>query len=151
MKPSLMLLTLGLLGSITTSRAHAQSYVIDWFTFDGGGGQSTGGGYTLRGTIGQPDAGAMSGGPFTLVGGFWGVTVVTEEPPAPRLSIVLADPNTVIIAWPAPSTGFVLQQSSTLQAAGWGEVAAVPQVIGGQKQVVVSPPVGTVFYRLRKP
>jgi hypothetical protein len=45
---------------------------IPWFTIDGGGGTSTGGGFTLSGTIGQPDAGVtMTGGGFSLVGGFW--------------------------------------------------------------------------------
>jgi hypothetical protein len=44
---------------------------LSWHTIDGGGGTSTGGGFTLSGTIGQPDAGAMSGGDFALVGGFW--------------------------------------------------------------------------------
>src|SRR5207237_460684 len=42
---------------------------------DGGGGTSTGGGYSLSGTIGQPDASSftspMSGGNYSLVGGFW--------------------------------------------------------------------------------
>lgn len=37
-------------------------YAISWSTIDGGGGESSGGPYVLMGTIGQPDAGAMSGG-----------------------------------------------------------------------------------------
>jgi len=56
--------------------AHAQTgggYDLTWYTIDSGGGTSTGSSYTLLGTIGQPDAGvAMTGGGFTLVGGFWG-------------------------------------------------------------------------------
>jgi len=45
---------------------------INWYTIDGGGGTSSGGTFTLSGTIGQPDAGAaMTGGTFTLNGGFW--------------------------------------------------------------------------------
>jgi hypothetical protein len=41
---------------------------------DGGRGTfSTGGDYTLGGTIGQPDAGVMQGGDYTLGGGLWGV------------------------------------------------------------------------------
>ena len=51
--------------------ALAQSFDLSWYTVDGGGGTSTGGGFELSGTIGQPDAGAMSGGDFTLEGGFW--------------------------------------------------------------------------------
>lgn len=56
--------------------AYAQSalagYAIDWFTIDGGGAMnSSGGAYTLSGTIGQPDAGAMESGAYNLSGGFW--------------------------------------------------------------------------------
>ena len=41
-------------------------------TIDGGGVmRSTGGDFELSSTIGQPDAGIMSGGEFELVGGFW--------------------------------------------------------------------------------
>ncbi|MCS6909623.1 MAG: hypothetical protein NZM11_03520 [Anaerolineales bacterium] len=39
---------------------------------DGGGATfSSGGGYELGGMVGQPDAGTLSGGNFTLAGGFW--------------------------------------------------------------------------------
>ena len=55
-----------------TSTAHAQTYDLTWNTVDGGGASSTGGVYELTGTIGQPDAGMLSGGIFTLKGGFWG-------------------------------------------------------------------------------
>jgi len=59
--------------------AHAQSgggYDLTWSTVGSGGGQSVGGGYTLNGTIGQPDANAaLTGGGYTVVGGCWsGVT-----------------------------------------------------------------------------
>ncbi|MEA3339117.1 MAG: hypothetical protein U9R15_04040 [Chloroflexota bacterium] len=46
----------------------------------GGGGHafSTGDGYILGGTIGQPDAGVMAGGPYILQGGFWPGGAVTH-------------------------------------------------------------------------
>jgi hypothetical protein len=44
---------------------------LSWWTVDGGGGRSAGGGYHLEGTLGQPDAGQASGGGHALVGGFW--------------------------------------------------------------------------------
>ena len=45
---------------------------IPWFTVDSGGATtSAGGDFTLGGTAGQPDAGALSGGAYTLSGGFW--------------------------------------------------------------------------------
>jgi hypothetical protein len=61
-----------LLLALAVFAADAQDYAVDWWTVDGGGGTSTGGVYALSGTIGQPDTGEMSGGTFTLVGGFLG-------------------------------------------------------------------------------
>lgn len=46
-------------------------YNISWYTIDGGGGgTSSGGPYTLTGTIGQPDAAWCSGGDYEVLGGF---------------------------------------------------------------------------------
>jgi hypothetical protein len=58
-------------GNTSASAPLAVSYEITWFTIDGGGGESTGGTYTLGGSIGQPDAGVLTGGGYTLSGGFW--------------------------------------------------------------------------------
>jgi len=52
------------------SSANSQ-YELSWYTIDGGGGRSTGGSYTLTGTIGQPDAAYSAGGNYELLGGFW--------------------------------------------------------------------------------
>ena len=52
--------------------SQAQSYSIDWYKVAGGGGTSTGGTYSVSGTIGQHDAGGpMTGGSYSLTGGFW--------------------------------------------------------------------------------
>lgn len=72
----IILLIIGLLvivgGAIAgASGDRADNLSIPWWTVDGGGGDSSGGAYTLRGTTGQPDAGRASGGDFSLVGGFW--------------------------------------------------------------------------------
>ena len=48
------------------------SYEITWYTIDGGGGTIGSGAYTLDGTVGQPDAGMLTGGGYTLEGGYWG-------------------------------------------------------------------------------
>ncbi len=79
---------LAFLSGVITANAQSR-YALDWFTVDGGGGASTGGDFTLNGTIGQPDAGTMSGGNYSLAGGFWGAI---QTPP----SIL-----TVIEAWVA--------------------------------------------------
>ncbi len=59
------------IAAITATPTSAQ-YTMDWFTIDGGGAmRTTGGAFTLGGTIGQPDAGFMSGPGYDLAGGFW--------------------------------------------------------------------------------
>jgi hypothetical protein len=131
-------------------RALAQQYSIDWYTIDGGGGTSTGGVYAVSGTIGQPDAGAMSGGNYTLEGGFWGIIAVVQMPGAPLLTIIATGPGTVVVSWPYPSTGFSLQQNFAVETANWTDVGASPEHVGDNWQVPVSPPVGNKFYRLKK-
>jgi hypothetical protein len=74
---ALFLLASVALGSIAPAVAQSgNGYDLTWSTVDGGGYTfSTGGGYTLGGTIGQPDAGGLTGGNYTLGGGFWGSIV----------------------------------------------------------------------------
>jgi len=66
------LVVAALLLSVSTAFAQpAGLYDLSWNTIDGGGGTSAASGYTLTGTLGQPDAGTLSGGSYTLQGGFW--------------------------------------------------------------------------------
>jgi len=47
-------------------------YDLSWWTVDGGGATfSTGGSYSLGGTIGQPAAGVIALENYVLQGGFW--------------------------------------------------------------------------------
>jgi hypothetical protein len=76
-----------------------QSYSIDWFTIDGGGGTSTGALYSVSGTIGQPDAGGpLSGGNYSLTVGFWSLLSVVQMPGSPWLSIMLMATNTALVS-----------------------------------------------------
>ena len=62
-----MLLVIGVALAAVTA-----GYDLSWWTADGGGGTSSGGNYSLSGTIGQPDAGPVLSGPgYQLSGGFW--------------------------------------------------------------------------------
>src|SRR5687768_1962491 len=87
-------------------QALAQSggiYDLSWNTTDGGGSTSaTGGAYSLGGTIGQPDAGASSGGAYALTGGFWGIANVIPTPtPSPNPTATpTATPTTTPTATP---------------------------------------------------
>ena len=71
-----ILLALGCLLLVAVPLAIAQSsdepqFTLSWWTVDAGGDSSEEGGYVLAGTAGQPDAGLLEGGGFTLGGGFW--------------------------------------------------------------------------------
>lgn len=57
---------------------------IDQYVIAGGGGTSTGGNLRLDGTIGQASAAnSVSGGNFTLSGGYWGTVTTTAVTPTP--------------------------------------------------------------------
>jgi len=148
--PGLFLLLLSTL--INQPSAFAQAYSIDWFTIDGGGGTSTGGVYQVSGTIGQPDAGRMSGGNYSIDGGFWGIIAAVQTPGAPTLSIARTTTNTVAVFWPSPSTGYVLQQNTnSVSSVNWSNAPGNIQDDGTTKTLIVNPPVGNRFYRLFKP
>lgn len=71
----ILIMVLLVASTLTTGLVLAQSgggYDLSWSTIDGGGGDSAGGDFQLAGTVGQPDAGVMSGGDFVLISGFWG-------------------------------------------------------------------------------
>ena len=131
--------------------AQAQNYTIDWFTVDGGGGTSTGGVYSVTGTIGQPDAGVMSGGNYTLAGGFWGVLAAVQTPGAPYLWVMRTSTNTVCVWWPVPETTWQLQATTNLVSAGSTWTPRSYGTNGANCVYIESPPTGNRFYRLYKP
>lgn len=90
------LLAAGLLSLPALVLAQSGGYDLGWNTVDGGGATtSTGSGYVLGGTIGQPDAGILSSGSYTLRGGFWRPSCVAA---AVDVTIAL-DGETVILSW----------------------------------------------------
>ena len=135
--------------------ASAQPYSIDWFTIDGGGGTSSGGGYSLSGTIGQPDAGTMSGGSFTLVGGFWSIEVI-QTPGAPLLTVARnLTTGAVTVSWTRPAQGWVLDETANMaappMAISWSPVSAASyQTNATHISVTIPAPAGNRYYRLRR-
>src|SRR6516225_9851940 len=87
----------------------AQPYSISWYKVAGGGGTSTGAVFSVSGTIGQHDAGTpMTGGNYSLTGGFWALISVVQTPGAPTLYISHSG-NTVTVYWQNVS-GWTLHQ-----------------------------------------
>jgi len=131
--------------------ASAQSYSIDWYKVAGGGGTSTGGVYSVSGTIGQHDAGGpMIGNGYSLYGGYWSLFAV-QTPGAPALTIKLTTTNTALVYWPSPSTGFNLQVNTNLATTNWIAPVQTVNDNGTIKYILVSPPAGNRFYRLKSP
>jgi len=131
---------------LLTGSARAQ-YSIDWFTIDGGGGTSTGGVYTVTGTIGQPDAGGpMTNGQYSVTGGFWALPTAIQVIGAPTLTIVPAAPGQATIAWTPNTPGYILQETWVLSPANWTN-----SVSGVTNPVIVPAALPAKFYRLFKP
>jgi hypothetical protein len=140
---------LSLLLLLVAFHLSAQQYSVDWYKVAGGGGTSTGGTYSVSGTIGQPDAsGAMSGGNYSVTGGFWALINVVQTPGAPTL-IITHSGNNVIISWPSPSTGFTLQQNADLNTANWSTAGGVSDN-GTIKSLTLTSPTGNLFFRLKQ-
>jgi hypothetical protein len=79
-----------LLVSLPALASSGGPYDLFWNTVDSGGQASRGGAYAVAGTIGQPDAGRMmSGGDYTLSGGFWQSRVVSAPPSDQRVYVPL--------------------------------------------------------------
>ena len=131
------------------SIVHAQSYSIDWYKVSGGGGTSTGGVYSVSGTIGQHDAGGpMTGGSYSLTGGFWSLISVVQTPGAPALYISHSG-NTVTVYW-QETPGWTLEQNSDLKStAGWSGTSGITTA-NGTNYVNVANPTGNLFYRLKQ-
>jgi len=70
-KVGLLLGALGLAGALVVRGA---GYELGRYRVDGSRASSGGGGYGLGAVIGQPEAGLLAGGVYTLVGGFGGGT-----------------------------------------------------------------------------
>jgi hypothetical protein len=127
----------------------AQQYSIDWYKIAGGGGTSTGATYQVTGTIGQHDAGgAMSGGNYSLTGGFWSLISVVQTAGAPTLTITHSG-NTVKISWPYPSTGWTLQQNSDLTTTNWSTNGSISND-GTNNFIILTSPTGNLFFRLEQ-
>lgn len=132
-------------------RVAGQSYSIDWYKVAGGGGTSTGGVYSVSGTIGQHDAGGpMNGGNYSLTGGFWAFIQVAQTPGAPTLFISHSG-NTVTVFWQNVS-GWNLRQNSNLTTpvAGWNTSSGVT-TSNGTNYLSIANPSGNLFFRLSNP
>jgi hypothetical protein len=101
--PAIFALALLILATAVSAQLAGPAYDLSWNTVDGGGGTSTGGTFTLSGTIGQPDAsGPLTGGTFSLSGGFWPGAIPLNNCPSDingDLQVNVNDLLAVITTW----------------------------------------------------
>ena len=95
----------------------------------------------------------MTGGSYSLIGGFWGGVIQT--PGAPLLAVrrdLLT--GTVTVSWPQPADGWLLDQTPALStvpsAIVWNQVGFPYQTNAGQISVTIPSPTGARYYRLRR-
>ena len=123
---------------------------MDWYKISDGGGTSTNSQYSVIGTIGQPDAsGVMSGGQYSVTGGFWSLISVVQTVGAPTLTIAHSG-NSVTVSWPSSSTSFVLQQNSDLATTSWTTSGYIIADDGTNKSITITSPTGNLFFRLKQ-
>ncbi len=147
---------LTLLTGLLAPALRAQTYSIDWHKIAGGGGNSAGTNgsavYALSGTIGQPDAGgSMTGGSYSLTGGFWSIVSIVHAASSPVLSIARSGNAGVVVSWPTAPAGFTLQQSTSLSTANWTTSGYAITTANGTNSITISHPSGNLFFRLGNP
>lgn len=119
---------------------------IGWFKVSGGGGTSTGGVYSVSGTIGQHDAGGvMTGSNFFITGGFW-ATYAVQTSDAPLLTVKQVAPGMLSISWSPTTPRFVLQQNYDLASTNW-----INSPSGATNPIAVTPTQPARYYRLFRP
>lgn len=144
--------TFGLvLGLLTAGfAAHAQNYSIPWYRVAGGGGTSSGGSYTVSGTVGQAEAGpTMTGGAYTLTGGFWSLISVIQTTGLPNLQISHTG-QSVTISWTATGT-YTLLQTPALTGSTWTPSGYPITTTNGVSSITIAAPTGNLFFRLSNP
>jgi uncharacterized delta-60 repeat protein len=111
----------------------------------------TGANGSIRTVALQSDGNVLIGGDFTTVNG-------VVRPYVARLfgdsapSLNIAQSNAVmIVSWPSPLTGFVLQQNTNLSSPHWNTPSETVTDNGTTKSISVSPTPGNRYFRLFKP
>lgn len=104
-------------------------FAVSWFSMDCGGSTSSSGGFSMTGTIGQPDARTVSAGPLMLAGGF--EYDFTAMPPAcpgdvnGDNMVGLADIAEIINCWAQPASCNIAADLDSSDSIGLGDLAVI--------------------------
>jgi hypothetical protein len=91
----------------------------------------------------------MSGGNYSLTGGFWSLISVVQTAGLPNLAITHSG-NNVIISW--PNTGsYTLQQNANLATSdGWATSGYTISTANGTNSITITSATGNLFFRLKQ-
>jgi hypothetical protein len=92
----------------------------------------------------------MSGGGYSITGGFWSIISAMQTAGAPLLSITRSGAQ-AIVSWSESAAGFVLEQSSTLMSSSWSASPATLATNAGVISATVTASSGYQFFRLHNP
>ena len=138
--------------TVTVTRANStdqQSFRIDNYTVDSGGGLIQGGRFKVVSTIAQPDTSTSSAGRFTFEGGFWGGGVqVVQVGGAPQLNIA-EEGGLFVLFWSDPDGTSILQQSPDLRSGSWTTSNLAIESVGSMRSTTPFSPGTDLFFRLK--
>ena len=123
----------------------------------GGGGYATGGVVTLLATpaVGYQFTGWTEGGIVVSSSNSFSFNAAANRALVanfvPIVGVTNVTPGSIGFAWPESATGWVLQESADLSAASWTTTALPITTSGGQNQVSIPSPTGSLFFRLSHP
>jgi hypothetical protein len=84
----------------------------------------------------------MTGGSYSLTGGFWALISVVQTPGTPNLTITHVG-NSVVVSW--PNTGsYTLQQNASVAGGGWTTSGYSITTAIGTNSITVTPPIDHV-------
>jgi hypothetical protein len=93
----------------------------------------------------------MTGGNYSISGGFWGIIAAVQTPNAPLLTITRSN-IFAVISWPDAATGFRLENNNNLSLTnGWATAPQTRSTNAGIISVTVPASSGNNFYRLKNP
>jgi hypothetical protein len=98
-------------------------------------------------------ASSTEGSRLIAAGGFYTDQIFVSPPlvtPSPSLSIFSTVTNTVVISWPSSASNWNIQQGTNLATMNWATPPESVNDDGTHKSIVVNPPAGNMFYRLKQ-
>ena len=92
----------------------------------------------------------MTGGNYSLTGGFWALISVVQTPGLPNLTVTRSG-NGVIVSWPDTGSYTLQQNSSLANPAAWTTSGYPITTANGTNSATITPPTGNLFFRLSQP